>query len=85
MLKSLLVSVALVAGTSTLAMAAMQTGRSASETMEHPMMHHRMTHNNMRHHRVLANGHCNGKSYGTGQTSCGTATGGTPGGNPSRN
>ena len=82
MLKAFLVS-ALVAGTSTFALADMQTGRSAS--MDHPMHHYGMTHHHMRHHRVTANGRCNGRSYGTGQRSCGTATGGTPGGNPSRN
>ena len=73
MIKTLLVTAALVLGTSTFAMA-------ASDSMGHPgmMMKHKKN-------RVSANGRCNGVSYGTGQRSCGTATGGTPGGNPSRN
>ena len=36
-------------------------------------------------HRVLANGRCNGISYGTGARRCGTATGGPSGGLSSRN
>ena len=34
---------------------------------------------------VAANGRCGGISYGTGERSCGTATGGPVGGNSSRN
>jgi hypothetical protein len=34
---------------------------------------------------VAANGRCDGVSYGTGERSCGTATGGPVGGNESRN
>ena len=71
MTKTLLVTAALVLGTSTFAMA-------APDAMGHHMMMKKK-------HKVLANGRCNGVSYGTGQRSCGTATGGTPGGNPSRN
>ena len=87
MLKTALFSAVLIAGASTFALAAadLRTGRSVDEPMENPMMHHHMLHHHMRHHRVLANGHCNGRSYGTGQLSCGTATGGPAGGNPSRN
>ena len=81
MLKTLLAATALVAGTSTFALADMPASPSASEAM----MHHHMLHHHMRHNHVTADGRCNGRSYGTGQRSCGTATGGTPGGNPSRN
>jgi hypothetical protein len=71
MTKTVLVSIALILGTSSFA-------ASASP------MHHQ--HLMMRKkHKVLANGRCDGISYGTGQRSCGTASGGTPGGNPSRN
>ena len=34
---------------------------------------------------VAANGRCGGISYGTGERSCGTASGGPVGGNSSRN
>ncbi len=72
MTKTLLVTAALVLGTSTFAMA-------TPTSMGH---HHMMM---KKKHKVAANGRCNGVSYGTGQRSCGSATGGTPGGNPSRN
>ena len=84
MLKTLLVSAALVAGTSTFALAGMQTGRSAGMD-HHPMHYHGMTHHHMRHNRVTANGRCNGRSYGTGQRGCGSATGGPHGGLINRN
>ena len=71
MTKTLLVTAALVLGTSTFAVA-------ATDAMGHHMMMKKK-------HKVQANGRCNGVSYGTGQRSRGTATGGTPGGNPSRN
>ena len=79
MIKTLVLSVTVLAGTATLVSA------QTAERMEHPMHHHRMLHHHSRHNKVTADGHCNGTSYGTGQLSCGTATGGTPGGNPSRN
>ncbi len=84
MLKTLLVSVALVSGASTFAFAdpSLQMGRSVSEPMAQPMMHRHMM---PRTKKVLANGRCNGRSYGTGQRGCGSATGGPAGGNPSRN
>ena len=72
MTKTLLLTAALVVGGSSFAMA-------APDAMGHPMM---MKH---KRNRITATGRCNGVSYGTGQRSCGTATGGTPGGNPSRN
>lgn len=72
MTKILLVSAALIVGASTFAVAApMTTGH-----------HHMMM---KKKHKVTASGRCDGVSYGTGQRSCGTATGGTPGGNPSKN
>ena len=72
MTKTLLVSAALVLGASTFSMA-----EPVATMSHHQMMKKR--------HKVTANGRCDGTSYGTGQRSCGTATGGTPGGNPSRN
>ena len=72
MRKTLFVSAALVFGACSIAVA-------SPDAMHN---HHMMM---KKKHRVLANGRCDGISYGTGQRSCGTATGGTPGGNPSRN
>ena len=59
-------------------------GRSVHED-HHPMHHYRTLHHAKRDHTVHANGFCNGRSHGTGDRSCGTATGGPVGGNPSRN
>ena len=47
-----------------------------------PMHRHRMY---VHTHHVLANGRCNGVSYGTGQRGCGTATGGPVSGLTNRN
>jgi hypothetical protein len=71
MIKSLILSVALVAGASTVASADMMYHR------HHAYMHHM--------HRVLANGRCDGMSYGTGARRCGSATGGPSGGLSNKN
>ena len=72
MTKTLLVTAALVLG----------TGPAFAMSAPSSAGHHMMM---KKRHRVTASGRCNGVAYGTGQRSCGTATGGTPGGNPSRN
>ena len=80
MIKTLVISAALLAGTTSLALAdmgGMQTGRS--------MSHHHVDHHPMHHYRML-HGHRNrGVSYGTGYHGRGTATGGPVGGLPNRN
>ena len=72
MMKSLILSAALVAGTSTLASADMMHHR------HHVYMHRHMN-------RIAANGRCNGVSYGTGARRCGSATGGPAGGLSTKN
>ena len=52
-----------------------------SMTHHHEMLRHH--HHTTRH--VLANGRCNGVSYGTGERGCGTATGGPVGGLTNKN
>ena len=80
MIKTLMISAALLAGTTSLALADMgglQTGRSV--TKHHTMkMHKKGT-------GIAANGRCGGVSYGTGQRGCGTATGGPVGGLAGKN
>ena len=63
----------------------MVDGRSVHHDDHHPMHHYNTLHHSKRHHYVHANGFCNGRSHGTGDRSCGTATGGPVGGNASRN
>ena len=70
MLKSLIWSVALIGETS-LALA-------QGTTYEAPRAHHR-------HHHLTADGRCDGISYGNGERSCGTASGGPVGGSAGRN
>lgn len=80
MVKTLLISTALVAGTTSLAFADMQTGRSVAT--HHHRHHHTMMRRDMmpsgirKTSGVAANGRCGGVSYGTGARRCGDETGG---------
>ena len=69
MLKSLLLSAALIGETSFVL--AQTTPYSV------PRAHHR--------HHITADGRCDGISYGNGERSCGTASGGPVGGSAGRN
>lgn len=71
----------------TLAMTAMPTAASAyMHSHYHGAHHYHMLHHNQREHSVHADGYCNGRADGSGlRHSCGTATGGVPGGLPNRN
>jgi hypothetical protein len=90
MIKALMVSTTLMAGTLSLAPVVMaQTSPAAQSASPRDQLYANDrfvdSHYVSGKTGVTADGRCGGVSYGTGQRDCGTATGGPVGGNANRN